>query len=171
MVGAAGVGKTSLVRRYVENAFSRDSIATMGVKVTKKVVKTDAFEATLMLWDMAGDNEFPFFKDVVKADRFQDQQTTHLHAYILVADLSRLATLQETIVRQQRIARGLSRQVPFILALNKSDLIQKEFDEAEARRQVGDWQIACTSAKTGDGVLDMFDTIAAAVFNQKDRTG
>jgi 50S ribosomal subunit-associated GTPase HflX len=83
-----------------------------------------------------------------------------------VADLTRLATLEEAILRQERIARGHEKAAPFVLALNKSDLSEKEFDEAEARRAVGDWQIVCTSAKTGESVKKMFEVVVDALFKQ-----
>jgi GTPase SAR1 family protein len=197
MVGATGVGKTSLVKRYVDNDFSINTIATFGVKVDKKIIASHSSPAVLMLWDLAGDDEYILSKEPVKAARLQDRRTSNSHAYILVADVSRRATLTEAIARQERIAsqekiarevavaratiteavlhpervapedtvaRGNERGAPFVLALNKSDLNEKEFDEADARRAAGNWQIVCTSAKTGEGVTEMFELVADALF-------
>lgn len=196
MVGATGVGKTSLVRRYIDNDYSVNTIATFGVKVDKKIIDSRPSPAVLMLWDLAGEDEYLLRKEPVTAARLQNQRTSNSDAYILVADVSRRATLTEAIARQERIAseeriarelnlaratiaeairhpdrtapqdsmaRG-DRAAPFVLALNKSDLNEKEFDEAEARRAVGNWQIVCTSAKTGEGVTEMFEIVADALF-------
>ena len=56
MVGAYGVGKTSLVSRFVNSMFSEKYQTTVGVKVDKKVVQHSTGEVTLMLWDLAGED-------------------------------------------------------------------------------------------------------------------
>ncbi|MFT5655355.1 MAG: small GTP-binding protein [Arenicella sp.] len=60
MIGAWGVGKTSLVRQYVDSVFSEKYHSTIGVKVDKKVLQVDEQELTMVLWDIAGAEEhFP----------------------------------------------------------------------------------------------------------------
>ena len=54
---APGVGKTSLVRRFVESLFDEEYLTTIGVKVDKKLVTVGGREVTLMLWDVAGAEE------------------------------------------------------------------------------------------------------------------
>ena len=56
MVGAFGVGKTSLVARFVRSIFSDKYLTTLGVKIDKKTVNIDGQEMTLMLWDLAGED-------------------------------------------------------------------------------------------------------------------
>ena len=56
MVGAFGVGKTSLVSRYVHSIFSEKYQTTVGVKIDKKVVQSRGAEVTLVLWDLAGED-------------------------------------------------------------------------------------------------------------------
>jgi small GTP-binding protein len=165
MVGATGVGKTSLVRRFVENVFEPNFMPTFGLQITKRIVETEEAHVSLNLWDVAGDDEFLFKKDLVKAVRQQNRKTEKANFYILVADVSRRATLDEAISRQERIALDkISKDLPdapFVLALNKSDLSEREFDEKEAQLLVPGWQIISTSAKSGDNVAHMFEAIAA----------
>ena len=54
LVGPPGVGKTSLIRRFVLNEFSEDYISTIGVRVSKKVVEYKNETIKLMIWDVAG---------------------------------------------------------------------------------------------------------------------
>nr|MBP9202126.1 hypothetical protein [Gemmatimonadales bacterium] len=57
MLGAVGVGKTSLVRRFVESLFSERYQATVGVKIDRKVVTVGPDTLNLMLWDLQGEAE------------------------------------------------------------------------------------------------------------------
>jgi small GTP-binding protein len=54
LVGNFGVGKTSLIRRYVLNEFSEDYISTIGARVSTKIVKFNNQEIKFLIWDVAG---------------------------------------------------------------------------------------------------------------------
>lgn len=54
MVGAYGVGKTSLVRRFVESMFDEHYHTTVGARIDKKVVTINGASIMLMIWDLAG---------------------------------------------------------------------------------------------------------------------
>ena len=58
MIGASGVGKTSLVAKFVHSMFSDKYLTTVGVKIDKKTVSVDGAEVMLMIWDLAGDDDF-----------------------------------------------------------------------------------------------------------------
>src|SRR5574342_650264 len=58
MLGSFSVGKTSLVRRFVESIFSDTYLTTVGVKIDKKQLRVDDHDVTLMLWDIYGEDEF-----------------------------------------------------------------------------------------------------------------
>src|SRR5579883_685521 len=112
MVGAYGVGKTSLVRRYVESIFSDRYLTNIGVKIDKKLVKVDGQQVNLVLWDLAGEDEISKLR------------LSHLRGasgYILVIDGCRRSTLDTALDLQQRVADSLG-DVPFVVALNKVDL-------------------------------------------------
>ena len=54
MLGPTGVGKTSLVKQYVEGIFSEKYLTSIGVKIDKKQVERNGSTVQLMLWDMEG---------------------------------------------------------------------------------------------------------------------
>jgi nucleoside-triphosphatase THEP1 len=56
MVGTSGVGKTSLVAKFVHSIFSDKYLTAVGVKIDKKTVTVDGNEVMLMIWDLAGDD-------------------------------------------------------------------------------------------------------------------
>ncbi len=151
MVGAYGVGKTSLVARFVNSIFSEKYQTTVGVKVDKKVVQRPSGEVTLMLWDLAGE------------DAVTTVKPAHLKGasgYILVMDGLRRNTLTVAIDLQGR-ASAAAGNVPFMCVVNKADvretweIKQADLDDLAARG----WTVIETSAKTGAAVEELFNTL------------
>jgi hypothetical protein len=152
MIGTSGVGKTSLVAKFVHSMFSDKYLTTVGVKIDKKNVSLEGEEVMLMIWDLAGD------------DDYQRLQTSYLRGtsgYLLVADGTRRVTLDQAIEIQSRVAETVG-ALPFLLALNKADLAaQWEIDEARmAELKARDWKFFKTSAKEGAGVEEAFVELA-----------
>lgn len=149
MVGQFGVGKTSLVRRFVDSIFDERYLTTIGVKIDRKDVIVGSTSVTLMLWDLAGE------------DDLAQLNVSHLRGasgYILVADGCRAASLAKAVELQQRIAHQLG-PLPFVLVLNKADLRDRWEVRPEAVAEHR-WQTFETSAKAGSGVEEMFVALA-----------
>ena len=158
MVGAFGVGKTSLVARYVHSIFSEKYQTTVGVKIDKKVVQVRGTEVTLVLWDLAGE------------DALTTVRPAHLKGssgYILVVDGMRRQTLDAAMDLQRRVTEAVG-TVPFVCVLNKADLrdgwelLATDLQELAARG----WNVVETSAKTGAGVEELFQTLAGAIMQE-----
>jgi small GTP-binding protein len=155
VLGAFAVGKTSLIRRYVESIFSDTYLTTVGVKISKKTITVGADPLTLILWDVAGEDD-------VTAIRMS--YVRGAAGYLLVADGMRPETLEVARSIQSRAAAELG-GAPFLLLLNKADL-QAQWEIApesiEALEQAG-WTVVRTSAKTGDGVEEAFQALGRRV--------
>lgn len=54
VIGDLGVGKTSIIKRYVHQNFSPNYRATIGVDFALKVLNWDQETVRLQLWDIAG---------------------------------------------------------------------------------------------------------------------
>jgi small GTP-binding protein len=152
MLGTLAVGKTSLVRRFIEGIYSEDYHTSIGVKVDKKLVREAGQpEVTLMLWDIYGE------------DRFQKVQPSYwrgMFGYLLVVDGTRRNTLDEALALNQRVIdTGL--KVPAVLLVNKADLAdQWEIgDDRLAQLTQSGWEIMRTSAKTGENVDAAFSRL------------
>ena len=158
MLGAFAVGKTSLVSRYVSSVFSDKYHSTVGVKVDKKQVSVNGHDMTLMLWDIAGQDDF---------QTVQHAQLRGMAGYLLVVDGTRHSTLE--MARQLHVkASEAVGDVPFILLLNKADLAAEwEIDEPLIIKLASQgWRIIRTSAKTGDGVEAAFEQLARLIAPQ-----
>ena len=153
MIGTSGVGKTSLVSRFVHSIFSEKYLTTVGVKIDKAVVVVDGREVTLVIWDLAGDDDF---------QRTPASYLRGTHGYLLVADGTRAATLDMAGEIQERVAAIVGR-APFVLALNKTDaqsLWEVDEERIESLQAKG-WTILKTSAKEGTAVESAFRILAA----------
>lgn len=158
MLGAFAVGKTSLVSRYVTSLFSEKYHSTVGVKIDKKQVSVNGHDMTLMLWDVAGQDDF---------QTVQPSQLRGMAGYLLVVDGTRHATLE--MARQLHVkASEAAGDVPFILLLNKADLAAEwEIDEPLIIKLASQgWRVIRTSAKTGDGVEAAFEQLARLIAPQ-----
>jgi len=152
MLGSLAVGKTSLVRRFVESIYSDVYQTTVGVKIDKKNVKVGEKEVSLVLWDIYGE------------DDYQKMRWTYLRGasgYLLVADGTRKATLEKAASLEQRVREEVG-AIPFVLVINKSDLFRDwELDpELESQLAAQGWNILHSSAKTGEGVEESFSLLA-----------
>ncbi len=148
MLGSFAVGKTSLVRRYVESIYSDVYQTTVGVKVDKKVLQLDSTEVTLVLWDIYGEDEF------------QKMRWSYLKGssgYLLVADGTRRATLEKAFAMEEKVREEVGK-IPFIFVINKCDLAQEwELDPTlEAQFAAKNWTVLRSSAKTGENVEEAF---------------
>jgi small GTP-binding protein len=151
MLGAFAVGKTSLVTRFVDSSFSEKYHTTMGVRIEKKALQLGGKEWHLIIWDLAGEDEFL---------QIRSSYLRGSSGYLLVADGTRRATLDAAVKMQQRV-RDTIGDVPFVFMLNKSDLadeweIAERTIEALSKRG---WTWLKASAKTGAGVEEAFLTL------------
>ncbi|MFY9224082.1 MAG: Rab family GTPase [Blastocatellia bacterium] len=152
MLGAFATGKTSLVARFVKSIFSEKYHTTVGVKIDKKVLKVGNEDVMLMLWDLAGEDEF---------NKVQMSYLRGSAGYILVVDGTRRSTLDKAFSLQKNVEEAIGK-VPFILVLNKADLVEDwEIDQTTITELTDQGLVIIKgSAKTGEGVEELFLSLA-----------
>jgi small GTP-binding protein len=152
MLGSFAVGKTSLVRRYVESIYADDYHTTVGVKVDKKVVRVGQREVTLVLWDLYGEDEF---------QKMRWSYVNGASGYLLVADGTRRATLDKARALEEGVRQAVG-TIPFIFLLNKADLASQWEIDSAMECQIVDkgWDVMRSSAKTGENVEAAFRKLA-----------
>jgi small GTP-binding protein len=152
MLGATGVGKTSLVRRFVQSIYSEKYLSTIGVKIDKKSLRVGEEDVNLLLWDLQGeDHEFKIRPSFLRG----------ASGYFIVVDLTRHETFVTAFSIQQMVEREVG-PLPFLVLFNKNDLID-QFDilptELEQMMNYG-WKMYRTSAKSGERVEEAFQKLA-----------
>ena len=159
-LGDSGVGKTSLIRRFVFNEFDDSYLRTMGTKVSKKTVTIDMpdedkrFNITFMVWDIMGDIHF--------------RGLLH-HSYIfgakgafLVYDVTRSDTLEGLTDWVDSLIRESEANIPILFIANKVDLTNgQKIDNASTEKlaQTYNTPWLLTSAKTGENVEKAFEIL------------
>ncbi len=159
LFGSFGVGKTSLIGRFVHNIFSEKYLSTVGVKIDKKTLSLGPGRDLVMLvWDLEGSD-----------DRLSlsDSYLRGMSGYLIVAD----GTRPDTIADAQAVKRtmdGLFSEVPSVLLLNKADLAGRWLvsEEECAEFRVSGIEVMKTSAKEGLGVEESFSALARKMLGE-----
>lgn len=160
LIGNFNVGKTSLIRRFVENKFSDDYLTTIGVKISRKLVELSDLDKQVkfLIWDIEGKTP----ENEVSTTYFQGAAGA-----IIVGDVTRVNTLQE-IPNHIQSFLGINPQSHVVVALNKSDLVDHlklnklvELFSHQHQEQVLASYV--TSAKTGEFVDIMFNKLATTL--------
>ena len=152
MLGDFGVGKTSLVARFVHSTFSDKYLTTIGVKVdTKEVALDGRGVCKLVIWDIAGRSQL---------DALNMTYLRGASALLLVADGTRERSLH-TALNLLMQARTLLPDVAAVLAVNKLDLVEQwEVAPASLEELRRTLSVHETSARSGEGVEGVFADVA-----------
>jgi hypothetical protein len=155
MIGASGVGKTSLVKRFVQGKFSEKYLSTVGVKIDNKTVDVGGQRVDMMVWDLEG------------IDQFSDVRYTYARGasgLLVVVDGERRRTLDDAL-RAVSFLNGTLGPLPMVFVVNKADLEdQWEIHENDIDAlRAGGHIVIRGSAKTGLGVNDAFQEIARLI--------
>jgi len=164
LFGDGGVGKTTLINRYLTGVFKSDSEITIGVDFHIKRLEIQEKRVTLQIWDFAGEDRFRFL----------------LPSYVLGAsggifmyDITRYSSLknfQDWLDILKHGYRGPLNQIPLIMVGSKLDLEYKRAvsrDEAYELAKSNDLfgYIECSS-KDGQNVQEVFLEIGRLMLRQ-----
>lgn len=166
LLGDGAVGKTSLIRRFVEDEFRDEYLLTIGTKTSKKrlIIKKPEFQrdihVTLIIWDIMGQISFRklLHPTYLKGAR----------GAILVCDLTRKETLEHLDDWIDSLyVEG--KAFPSVFVGNKNDLVDKHtFGKAEIESVASayDSPFYLTSAKIGNHVEEAFHNLAERIISQ-----
>lgn len=153
LLGNEGVGKTSLVKRYVHSIFNDEYLSTIGIKISKKSVIIGDTEVNLMLWDIAGN---------MMSKTLYNNYLKGAHGIILVCDAMRKETFESIREEQANNLANAFKDTAQLVLVNKVDLI-----EGDLNSHLSDLKYDfLTSAKTGENVELVFKTLAKSILSQ-----
>lgn len=142
LLGAEGVGKTSLTKRFVYSLFDDSYLSSIGVKISKKKLTLESEIVNLIIWDIAGE---------MLDSKVYKRYLLGAKAAIFVFDVSRPETYEKAVADFKNIKKE-NKDIFVTLIGNKNDL---EFDTTDFPESD-----LFTSAKTGNMVEDLFRTAA-----------
>jgi small GTP-binding protein len=158
LLGNPGVGKTSLIQKFVHDFFGDVYIRTMGTKVSRKNIQIKLedgeveYDITMMIWDIMGQK----IPSVLHKTYFKFAKGS-----LIVCDVTRKNTLFDCEDWVKNLYE-ITEKIPIIFLANKSDLEDKlSFKENDLKEiaEKHDAPYYFTSAKTGANVSDAFNKL------------
>ncbi|KAJ3432153.1 ras-related protein rab-5c [Anaeramoeba flamelloides] len=160
LIGASGVGKTSIVERFVKNFFNEKQRKTIGSTFLSKVCVVNEKSYYLNIWDTAGEERFHSLVKLYYRDT---------NIAILCFDITKQSSFRDLDHWYQELQNSAPRNVILMIVGNKTDL---EEEREVQEKEIKDWALNrnCsyieTSAKTGSNINNLFENVCK-IFSEK----
>ena len=160
-IGESGVGKTCILRRFVENKFLKNHLATIGIDFKTKNIEIDGTPIKLKIWDTAGQERFR---------NITNQYYKGADGIILVFDVTDQKSFEKIKEWMSQIkANTQADQIGRVLLGNKCDIEPRTIsknDGEELGKELG-IEYYETSAMKGDGIAQAFEFLAKNILTKK----
>ena len=159
LVGEPEVGKTSLIKRYVDDFFKEGYQITLGVDFLSKTVNIKDTEVSFQIWDVAGQSGFTNFRHLY---------LKKAHGVFLVFDLTRIEDTFEKLERWCADVKEQSPNAKIIVIGNKEDVAKGKLPltKEEILERFTAKEFFTTSAKTGSKVQDAFELMGEMIIGE-----
>lgn len=151
IVGSSGVGKTSLLNRFVEDRFQSEYKPTLGVDIKRYTYEYNAHtNFSFTAWDVSGQNSFRSLRKVYYPNT---------QSFLIMYDVSDRNSFQKIDYWLDEIYQYGSKKGVFLLIGNKKDLQNERsvsLEEGQRKAEELGFEYFETSAKTGDNVKQLF---------------
>ena len=159
--GEGGVGKTTLLHRYVEGKFSAETKMTIGVEFFLKETEVDGNTTTLQLWDFGGQERFRFLLE---------SYVLGAKGALLMFDLTRPITL-DNLEEWINIVRKGDPDLPVLFVGTKLDLVDEimvDDDYAQSFQEAFNlFDYIKISSKSGNNVTEAFEKLTRKILERQ----
>ena len=160
-IGESGVGKTSILRRFVENKFLKTHLATIGIDFKTKNLNIDNQDIKLKIWDTAGQERFR---------NITTQYYKGADGIVLVYDVTDEASYEKIREWMEQILSNTQKEeIGLVLLGNKCDMEPRNVTEEQGNKMAGELGINYfeTSALSGQGINDAFEQLTRDIMKKK----
>lgn len=160
VIGSSGVGKTSILKRLIDDQFSPDNVSTIGVEYMSTVVEIDGQAVKLQIWDTAGQEKF---RSIAKS------YFRHAVGVVLVYDITDRKSFDDLSLWLNDVHSLCDPNASIIMIGNKLDMSsQRAVSTSEAQSFATNHQLSYieTSARGGDNVVEAFNRAAKMVYDR-----
>ena len=162
IIGEAGVGKTSIINRYVKNILKNDQKPTIGIDYKTKIVVYNSKRIKLQIFDTSGQ------------ERFRTLTKNYYHGadgIIMVFDLKRNETFEELTYWMEEINKNCDKKkISLILVGNKNDgnLEERKISQEQGKKMAESYNFNYieTSAITNFNIKECFDLMVHSLFEK-----
>ena len=160
-IGESGVGKTCILRRFVENKFLKNHLATIGIDFKTKNLNIDNKEIKLKIWDTAGQERFR---------NITTQYYKGADGIVLVYDVTDDGSFEKIRDWMAQIQANTQKdELGFVLLGNKCDMEPRVITEEQGNKMAEELKINYfeTSALNGQGINEAFEQLARDIMKIK----
>ena len=160
-IGESGVGKTCILRRFVENKFLKNHLATIGIDFKTKTVNIKNKEIKLKIWDTAGEERFR---------NITQQYYKGADGIVLVYDVTDEASYDKIKEWMDQIISNTTRDnIGLVLLGNKCDFEERAITEEQGKKLAEELKISYfeTSALNGQGINEAFEQLTLDIMKIK----
>lgn len=167
VLGEGAVGKTAIVTRFSHGFFRTDYKTTIGSQFAVKNVdfNRDSGNVTvkLQIWDVAGQSRFQILRPMYYRGS---------SGGLLVFDVTRRRTFIVLEEWLDELFRAINKKIPLVLVANKTDLPDRVVEPSEGKEFAAkhDMPYIESSAKTGEGIVDIFQNLAEVLVINREKT-
>ena len=163
MVGNPGVGKSTLIEKYINNRFVSPNDITIGVEYNYKIVNIDDKKIKIELWDTAGQERF---NSIVRS------YYRNAIAVFVVYDISNRLSYN-AIPRWIRILDEVDSNIKFkVLIGNKTDINTfvhvNKLEGEQVAKKFNFCAFYETSAKNGQNIENIFENLTKLIKEKLD---
>ncbi|NHJ21719.1 MAG: GTP-binding protein [Candidatus Lokiarchaeota archaeon] len=161
IIGEPGVGKTSLVKRFVSGRFTRDYRVSIGANLfVKELVLNSEIQVTIQIWDIAGQEKWVKMRHLYYKGA---------HGALVVGDATRGNTFKQLREFWHPDLKQFCGKIPSILVVNKVDLkpMISNSEVENIAQNIDVNETIFTSAKNGQNVEKAFHKIAEEIVVRK----
>lgn len=167
VLGEGAVGKTAIVTRFSHGFFRTDYKTTIGSQFAVKNINVDSHErgrrtVKLQIWDVAGQSRFQILRPMYYRGS---------SGGVLVFDVTRRRTFIVLDEWLDELIKAVGKKIPLVLVANKTDLPDRVVEPQEGREFADkhDMPYLESSAKTGEGILDIFDLLGGTLVKSREK--
>ena len=160
-IGESGVGKTCILRRFVENKFLKNHLATIGIDFKTKTINIKNKEIKLKIWDTAGEERF---------HNITQQYYKDADGIVLVYDVTDEASYNKIRDWMDQIISNTPKDtISLVLLGNKCDSEERAVTEEQGKKLAEELKISFfeTSALNGQGINEAFEQLAKDIMKIK----
>jgi small GTP-binding protein len=165
LIGATSVGKTCIVKRGTTGVFDSSTMPTLGASYTSKLVNVGDAVTRLLIWDTAGQERYRgitpmYYRNAVAA--------------IIVYSIADRESFAQVEVWLKSLEENIPAGVLLFLVGNKADLEENRevtIDQGQEKANAIHATFSEVSAKVGDGIDELFVTVASTCFEHKQAKG
>ena len=160
-IGESGVGKTCVLRRFVENKFLKNHLATIGIDFKTKTLNINNQEIKLKIWDTAGQERFR---------NITTQYYKGADGIVLVYDVTDEASYEK--IRdwmEQILSNTQQEEIGLVLLGNKCDMEPRTVTEEMGKKMAEELKVNYfeTSALTGQGIKEAFEQLTRDIMKKR----